>query len=38
MEHQAVKDNATKQKLRAFPSLMEHQAVKDNATKQNFKD
>jgi hypothetical protein len=37
MEHQAVKDNATKQRLKAFPSLMEHQAVKDNAKKQRLR-
>jgi hypothetical protein len=37
MEHQAVKDNATKQRSIAFPSLMEYQAVKDNAVKQRFR-
>jgi hypothetical protein len=38
MEHQAVKDNAPKQRLRAFPSLVEHQAVKDNAPKQRLRE
>jgi hypothetical protein len=37
MEHQAVKDNATKQRVRAFPSLVEHQAIKDNAVKQTVR-
>jgi hypothetical protein len=37
MEHQAVKDNAVKQRVRAFPSLMEHQAIKDNAVKQRVR-
>jgi hypothetical protein len=37
MEHQAIKDNAVKQRVRAFPCLVEHQAVKDNAVKQRVR-
>jgi hypothetical protein len=37
VEHQAIKDNAAKQRVRAFPNLMEHQAIKDNAAKQRVR-
>jgi hypothetical protein len=36
MDRQAVKNNATKQRLGAFSSLMDRQAVKNNATKQRL--
>jgi hypothetical protein len=34
MEHQVVKNNATKQRVRAFSNLMGHQVVKNNESKQ----